>query len=180
MKEGALSAKFKEIIAVAVAHATQCPYCIDVHTKNAAKAGATNEELFRSSFGSFCFTCRWSLCTYGEYDSKLRRMVFCPETEIISIAREVIHSKGYQASSINDILQAAHIVNDNFIITFLQNMILAVAVVEDLIQEWNQQLIVEILQSTDKPKCKIMQNVRLGHPLSYRSSKRNLGFPLEI
>lgn len=45
MKEGNLSAKFKEIIAVAVAHATQCPYCIDVHTKNGAKLGATNEEL---------------------------------------------------------------------------------------------------------------------------------------
>jgi AhpD family alkylhydroperoxidase len=45
MKPGKLSGKFKEIIAVAVAHATQCPYCIDVHTKNAAKAGATNEEL---------------------------------------------------------------------------------------------------------------------------------------
>ncbi|WP_066255866.1 carboxymuconolactone decarboxylase family protein [Neobacillus drentensis] len=45
MKAGKLSEKFKEIIAVAVAHATQCPYCIDVHTKNAVKAGATNEEL---------------------------------------------------------------------------------------------------------------------------------------
>jgi AhpD family alkylhydroperoxidase len=45
MKAGKLSGKFKEIIAVAVAHATQCPYCIDVHTKNAVKAGATNEEL---------------------------------------------------------------------------------------------------------------------------------------
>lgn len=45
MKEGKLSAKFKEIIAVAVAHATQCPYCIDVHTKNAVKLGCTNEEL---------------------------------------------------------------------------------------------------------------------------------------
>ncbi|MCQ6280487.1 carboxymuconolactone decarboxylase family protein [Bacillus sp. EB600] len=44
-KTGKLSAKFKEIIAVAVAHATQCPYCIDVHTKNAVKAGATNAEL---------------------------------------------------------------------------------------------------------------------------------------
>lgn len=44
-KEGTLSAKFKEIIAVAVAHATQCPYCIDVHTKKAVKLGATNEEL---------------------------------------------------------------------------------------------------------------------------------------
>ena len=45
MKAGKLSVKFKEIIAVAVAHATQCPYCIDVHSKNAVKAGATNEEL---------------------------------------------------------------------------------------------------------------------------------------
>ncbi|MEK3799300.1 carboxymuconolactone decarboxylase family protein [Peribacillus sp. FSL H8-0477] len=45
MKAGTLTAKFKEIIAVAVAHATQCPYCIDVHTKNADKQGATKEEL---------------------------------------------------------------------------------------------------------------------------------------
>ncbi|MEH7225968.1 carboxymuconolactone decarboxylase family protein [Bacillus sp. JJ1566] len=44
-KEGKLSAKFKEIIAVAVANATQCPYCIDVHSKNAVKLGATSEEL---------------------------------------------------------------------------------------------------------------------------------------
>lgn len=45
VKEGALSAKFKEIIAVAVATATQCTYCIDTHSKNASKLGATNEEL---------------------------------------------------------------------------------------------------------------------------------------
>lgn len=45
MKEGKLGKKFKEIIAVAVAHATLCPYCIDVHTKNADKLGATNEAL---------------------------------------------------------------------------------------------------------------------------------------
>ncbi|WP_066062130.1 carboxymuconolactone decarboxylase family protein [Neobacillus soli] len=44
-KEGKLSAKFKEIIAVAVANATQCPYCIDVHSKNAERHGATSEEL---------------------------------------------------------------------------------------------------------------------------------------
>lgn len=44
-KEGKLTAKFKETIAVAVAHATQCPYCIDVHTKNAVKLGAANNEL---------------------------------------------------------------------------------------------------------------------------------------
>lgn len=44
-KAGKLSTKFKEIIAVAVGTATQCPYCIDVHTKNAEREGATNEEL---------------------------------------------------------------------------------------------------------------------------------------
>ncbi|GEK35587.1 carboxymuconolactone decarboxylase family protein [Kurthia sibirica] len=45
MKEGALSIKMKETIAVAIAHATLCPYCIDVHTRNAIKEGATIEEL---------------------------------------------------------------------------------------------------------------------------------------
>ena len=44
-KAGKLSAKFKEIIAVAVANAIQCPYCIDVHTKNAERQGAIGEEL---------------------------------------------------------------------------------------------------------------------------------------
>jgi len=42
---GALSTKIKQIIAVAVAHVTQCPYCINGHTKLALHAGATPEEL---------------------------------------------------------------------------------------------------------------------------------------
>ncbi|MEH6940642.1 carboxymuconolactone decarboxylase family protein [Bacillus sp. JJ722] len=41
-KEGALTVKEKEIVAVAIAHITQCPYCIESHTK---KLGATSEEL---------------------------------------------------------------------------------------------------------------------------------------
>lgn len=49
-KEGALSKKDKEIIAVAITHVTQCPYCIDAHTKNAKKAGATLEELAEAVF----------------------------------------------------------------------------------------------------------------------------------
>ncbi|MCI0702675.1 MAG: carboxymuconolactone decarboxylase family protein [Planctomycetia bacterium] len=44
-KEGALSVKVKELIAVAVAVTTQCPYCIDVHVKKAKAAGATEAEL---------------------------------------------------------------------------------------------------------------------------------------
>jgi AhpD family alkylhydroperoxidase len=45
---GALPAKTKQIIAVAVAHVTQCPYCIDGHTKAALGAGASPEELMEA------------------------------------------------------------------------------------------------------------------------------------
>ncbi|HEX6982625.1 MAG TPA: carboxymuconolactone decarboxylase family protein [Balneolaceae bacterium] len=47
-KEGALDEKAKQIIAVAVAHVTQCPYCIKGHTKQAKLKGATNEELMEA------------------------------------------------------------------------------------------------------------------------------------
>jgi AhpD family alkylhydroperoxidase len=43
--EGAIPVKYKELIAVAVAVTTQCPYCVEIHTNNARKAGATEAEL---------------------------------------------------------------------------------------------------------------------------------------
>jgi AhpD family alkylhydroperoxidase len=46
--EGALPAKTKQIIAVAVAHVTQCPYCIKGHTKAALQHGATEQELMEA------------------------------------------------------------------------------------------------------------------------------------
>jgi AhpD family alkylhydroperoxidase len=46
--DGALPARTKQIIAVAVAHVTQCPYCINGHTKAALRAGATPEELMEA------------------------------------------------------------------------------------------------------------------------------------
>ncbi|GMW07951.1 MAG: hypothetical protein AMXMBFR8_27470 [Nevskiales bacterium] len=46
--EGALPAKTKQLIAVAVAHVTQCPYCIRGHTDEALKAGATEQELMEA------------------------------------------------------------------------------------------------------------------------------------
>src|SRR5262245_21999902 len=42
---GAIPMKYKELIAVAVALTTQCPYCIDIHAGNARQAGATDAEL---------------------------------------------------------------------------------------------------------------------------------------
>lgn len=43
--DGALTGHQKQLIAVAVALTTQCPYCIDLHTKAARDAGATDAEL---------------------------------------------------------------------------------------------------------------------------------------
>ena len=43
--DGAIPSKYKELIAVAVAVTTQCPYCIEIHTVNAEAAGATETEL---------------------------------------------------------------------------------------------------------------------------------------
>jgi AhpD family alkylhydroperoxidase len=42
---GEIPLKYKELMAVAVALTTQCPYCIDIHAKRAKKAGATEREL---------------------------------------------------------------------------------------------------------------------------------------
>ena len=42
---GAIPVKYKELIAIAVALTTQCPYCIAIHSDNARKAGATDAEL---------------------------------------------------------------------------------------------------------------------------------------
>lgn len=47
-KEGALDEKTKQLIAVASAHITQCPYCIKGHTKQAKQKGATNEEIMEA------------------------------------------------------------------------------------------------------------------------------------
>jgi AhpD family alkylhydroperoxidase len=43
--DGAIPRKYRELIAIAVACTTQCPYCLDVHTKGAKTAGATREEV---------------------------------------------------------------------------------------------------------------------------------------
>jgi AhpD family alkylhydroperoxidase len=46
--DGAISAQTKQLIAVAVAHVTQCPYCITGHTKGALKHGATPEQIMEA------------------------------------------------------------------------------------------------------------------------------------
>src|SRR5258708_28260094 len=47
--DGAIPVKYKELIAVAVALTTQCPYCIDIHSGNARRAGATDIEIVEAA-----------------------------------------------------------------------------------------------------------------------------------
>ena len=44
-QDGVIPLKYKELMAVAVALTTQCPYCIEIHAKKARKAGASEQEL---------------------------------------------------------------------------------------------------------------------------------------
>ena len=46
--DGALPGKIKQLIAVGVAHVTQCPYCIKGHTRAALRAGATEQEIMEA------------------------------------------------------------------------------------------------------------------------------------
>lgn len=46
--DGALNGKTKQLIAVAVAHVTQCPYCIRGHTGAALRSGASAEEIMEA------------------------------------------------------------------------------------------------------------------------------------
>jgi len=48
-EDGAIPRKYRELIAIAVACTTQCPYCIEVHTKAAKRAGASREEITETS-----------------------------------------------------------------------------------------------------------------------------------
>ena len=47
-EEGALSAREKSLIALAVAHTVQCPYCIDAYTKDGLSRGIGKEEMMEA------------------------------------------------------------------------------------------------------------------------------------
>jgi AhpD family alkylhydroperoxidase len=47
---GTIPRKYRELIALAVACTTQCPYCIEAHSKAAKVAGATRREMVESAF----------------------------------------------------------------------------------------------------------------------------------
>ena len=48
-EDGAIPRKYRELLAIAVACTTQCPYCLEAHAKGARAAGATREEIVEAS-----------------------------------------------------------------------------------------------------------------------------------
>ena len=49
-EDGAIPRKYRELIAIAVGLAEQCPYCIEAHAKAAHAAGATRAEVVEATF----------------------------------------------------------------------------------------------------------------------------------
>ena len=49
-KDGAIPSKTKELIALGIAQITQCPWCIQAHTRKAALAGASDAEIAETTF----------------------------------------------------------------------------------------------------------------------------------
>src|SRR6188768_4505500 len=47
-KEGALTEREKSLIALAVAHSVQCPYCIDAYTSACLSKGADEEQMMEA------------------------------------------------------------------------------------------------------------------------------------
>lgn len=47
-KPGALTAREKSLIALAVSHVVQCPYCIDAYTSDALEKGSTEEQMMEA------------------------------------------------------------------------------------------------------------------------------------
>ncbi|MEX2597434.1 MAG: arsenosugar biosynthesis-associated peroxidase-like protein [Salibacteraceae bacterium] len=47
-EEGALTGREKALIALAVSHAVQCPYCIDAYTEESMKFGVSKEQMMEA------------------------------------------------------------------------------------------------------------------------------------
>ncbi|MEP3226557.1 MAG: carboxymuconolactone decarboxylase family protein [Parasphingorhabdus sp.] len=50
LADGEIPKKYKELMAIAVALTTQCPYCLEIHKAAALKAGATEEQIAEATF----------------------------------------------------------------------------------------------------------------------------------
>lgn len=66
---GAIPRKYKELMALAVAMTTQCPYCIDIHAKAAREAAASEEEIAEAVLVAAAL-CAGAAITHGTHALK--------------------------------------------------------------------------------------------------------------
>ncbi len=77
--DGAIPRKYRELIAIAVACTTQCPYCLDVHTRAAKRAGATREEVTEAAMLAAALRAGGAV-THGALAVKLFDQAPAPQT----------------------------------------------------------------------------------------------------
>lgn len=77
--------------------------------------------------------------------------------QIIEVAASMVHSKGYESTSIQDILQAAQIGKGQFYHYFSSKQELGLAIVDYYFENWNQRVIKDILESDKDQKAKIAE-----------------------
>ena len=76
--DGAIPRKYRELIALAVACTTQCPYCLDVHTRAAKRAGASREEVTEAAMLAAALRAGAAV-THGALAVKLFDQVAAPQ-----------------------------------------------------------------------------------------------------
>ncbi|SOC44966.1 TetR/AcrR family transcriptional regulator [Ureibacillus acetophenoni] len=96
-------------------------------------------------------------------------------SEIISISKQLIYSKGYQATAISDILTTANIGKGQFYHYFSSKHDLGLAVVEDLVQKWDQKIIIDIFHSSIEPEEKL--NIMLDRTIAFHTDNKS-GCPM--
>ena len=70
LKKGAIPRKYKELMALAIALTTQCPYCLEIHKGAAINAGATKEELGASTVYGKRYWNRFHYYVRGSFSAK--------------------------------------------------------------------------------------------------------------
>ncbi len=81
-KESALSRKVKELVAIGVAHTTQCPYCIEGHVRAAKKSRSNGSRDCGSCFCGRCPEGRRCLCSLDHFHGRSKRYGKIREAEM--------------------------------------------------------------------------------------------------
>jgi len=75
-KESALTAREKSLIALAVSHAIQCPYCIDAYTKDGLEKGCSENEMMEAVHVSAAIRSGASLVHSVQMMNKIEKLSF--------------------------------------------------------------------------------------------------------